>query len=638
MEDGTRSYRVVTLLPLVVVLAFAGAGMPATRSFAAGAALPASGQLFTDRMAFEATAGTVTCIDFEGLATGGGQANAVELAGTEFPGVTLTAGAGTSGLYVGIPDPSIPGGNDYSFFAGDFYPTSGISVLATDLAGTPNGQLIVDFAVPTTGVGAYFLDVESGTSSIELFDGPGGTGTSLGTGTLHDQGDGSQSFLGLSATGVRSAVLQIGDAGDDVGLDDLCYGDLEAMVTRTYLPLAARNYDLALPPVHTQNHITGIDGLVTVPLTGGGTAEFRLVDRLEEPVAGVPVLSIENESGVTLLAYAQSQGFFPKLFSAPSSSAAQDALVLARATAAPVDLPLVPLNDEGLHAEEQELIYGHLLSLPQNMEAWERSNRTVGEACEMAGVAVDAFLLAVSYITAPAHLGIGFAAHAVVHVAIVEGIGVPACKALFGPNPVQVHASIENDAMGAYLLDWEATIQNTTGVLFGQVVEAESRDGLSGEDVWLDGSPLSIATTFPNGWYRFDGVLAGQRSVYAERQGYTSDTVLSIPISPNTATRAEALELALTNPGTWRIQNDTGGTLTIDVDDVSVRSLGTGSHDWALPPGTYSFTAWTVGCGGMIENDITVYAGLVSSSRFYCAQTDRVRLDVAMPGDRPILR
>jgi len=80
-----------------------------------------------------------------------------------------------------------------------------------------------------------------------------------------------------------------------------------------YLPLFMNKY-IHYPPVSVQDHTIGIDGLVTVPLTGSGTATFRLIDRLEQPVANVPVVSIENEYGVTLIAAAQDQGFFPKLW------------------------------------------------------------------------------------------------------------------------------------------------------------------------------------------------------------------------------------------------------------------------------------------------------------------------------------
>jgi len=180
---------------------------------------------FCDRDDFLAAVGFLTTIDFEGIATNGGQAGAVSLAGDELAGVLLTPGPDAQGLFVGIPDPSIPGGNNANFFAYDFFPTSGVAVLALDLhpALAPNGTLIVDFDNTTTGVGAYLLDVENAESSIEAFDAVGGTGNSLGRLELRGAGDNSQAFVGIAAAGVRSAVLVLGGGNDGVGLDDLCF-------------------------------------------------------------------------------------------------------------------------------------------------------------------------------------------------------------------------------------------------------------------------------------------------------------------------------------------------------------------------------------------------------------------------------
>jgi hypothetical protein len=182
------------------------------------------GQTFTDSGAFEDAVESIVKIDFEGIATEGGQAGAVDLVGDEFLGITLSAGTGADGLYVGIPDSSIPGGNNVNFFAADFFPTSGIAVFSPDLIGAPVGELIVDFDTPTAGVGVYFLDVEGAVSSIEAFDGPGGSGVSLGEVTLQNQGDNSQAFAGIVADDIKSAVIIMGGGGDGVGLDDLWFG------------------------------------------------------------------------------------------------------------------------------------------------------------------------------------------------------------------------------------------------------------------------------------------------------------------------------------------------------------------------------------------------------------------------------
>lgn len=165
-------------------------------------------------------------IDFEGIASAGGQANAVQLAGDEFSGVTFISEASPAGgiATVGIPDASISGGNNANFFAGDMVPTSGSAVLvALRVNDNPGGNVIVDFDEPTNGVGATFLDIEASISSIEVFDGTGATGKSLGFVSLTQQGDDSQAFAGVIVNGIRSARLVIGDGGDGVGLDDLIF-------------------------------------------------------------------------------------------------------------------------------------------------------------------------------------------------------------------------------------------------------------------------------------------------------------------------------------------------------------------------------------------------------------------------------
>lgn len=186
-------------------------------------------QTFTDRDEFLSAVKAVNTIDFEGIALGVGQAYAVNLVGNEFPGVTLTAGAGSDGLFVGIPDPSISDNNNENFFAGDFFPTSGLALFSPDNypspdSPSPTGVLIVDFDEPTSGVGAYFLDAEEFPSFIEAFDGPQGTGKSLGKLIVQNKGDNSQAFAGIMAEGIRSAVFGLGGGRDGVGIDDLCFG------------------------------------------------------------------------------------------------------------------------------------------------------------------------------------------------------------------------------------------------------------------------------------------------------------------------------------------------------------------------------------------------------------------------------
>ena len=249
----------------------------------------AFGEIFTDYGEFETAVGELTCIDFEGLAQGGGQAKAVNLTGNEFSGVTLSAGLGADGMFVGIPDPSIPGGNNKNFFAADFFPTSGLAVFAPDLypsegSPSPDGALIVDFDALTGGVGAYFLDVEISVSSVEAFDEAGGTGNSLGKVTLQNEGDNTQVFAGVVANGIKSAVLVMaGGTWDGVGIDDLCYG--------------GRRVDVDIKPTSCPNPLNVKSGGV-LPVAILGTEDFDVaeIDASTVQLAGVSPLrwSIED--------------------------------------------------------------------------------------------------------------------------------------------------------------------------------------------------------------------------------------------------------------------------------------------------------------------------------------------------------
>ena len=217
-------------------------------------------QTFTDWEAFQSAVGTVTVIDFEDIAPGVGQEGAVNLIGDEFLHITLIPGE-EDGLYVGIPEPTMPADNDVSFFARDFFPTSGEAVFSPDLyngVAAPHGTLIVDFGFPTGAVGAYFLDVERGISSIEAFDGQGGTGKSLAKVTLQYEGDNSQVFAGIVTSGIRSAVIVMGYPGDGVGIDNLCFGAHPSLDPSS-------NLNLNSVKVEWDKGKIKIDGEVTLP-------------------------------------------------------------------------------------------------------------------------------------------------------------------------------------------------------------------------------------------------------------------------------------------------------------------------------------------------------------------------------------
>lgn len=193
-------------------------------------------QGFTDKEAFLLALGTPVVVDFEGITEGPGQQQAKKLLGNEFVNIQLYPGIPSQGLFVGIPDLTIDGRNNVNFFAHDFHPTSGVAVYAPMLVPppgiSPHGILVVNFATPTKGVGAYFLDVDTSISSLQVYDDFSGEGALLGRQTVTNVGDNTQAFAGVIAPGIRSAVFVLGNAYDGLGLDDLIYSIPEVSVSR----------------------------------------------------------------------------------------------------------------------------------------------------------------------------------------------------------------------------------------------------------------------------------------------------------------------------------------------------------------------------------------------------------------------
>lgn len=217
-------------------------------------------QTFTDWEAFISAAGTITVIDFEGIALQGGEVGAVELAGNEFSHIIITPGY-EDGLFVGIPDSLLTRINNANFFADDFFPTSGEAVLSPDLykpGSSPHGTFVVDFSFQTGAVGTHFLDVESGISSIEAFDGQGGTGKSLAKVTLQYEGDNSQTFAGIVTDGIRSAVIVMGNTRDGVGIDDLVFGAYPTLGPSSNIVLSSAKVDWDKGKI-------SLDGELTLP-------------------------------------------------------------------------------------------------------------------------------------------------------------------------------------------------------------------------------------------------------------------------------------------------------------------------------------------------------------------------------------
>ena len=172
-----------------------------------------SADTFDDWAAFQAAVTEpLTTLDFEGFATRVGPEGAYLFNGSEFVGLNIS---GEDGGYAYIP-------TDKDRQLG-FLPRSGEALLTPDgIGGGSTSDIVtVDFAPPTSAVGAYIIDAEHLGPFLEAFDGPGGTGVSLGRVDITILGNGLQLFAGVVATDIQSVVFYLGP--DGVAVDDFVF-------------------------------------------------------------------------------------------------------------------------------------------------------------------------------------------------------------------------------------------------------------------------------------------------------------------------------------------------------------------------------------------------------------------------------
>ncbi len=392
-------------------------------------------------------------------------------------------------------------------------------------------------------------------------------------------------------------------------------------VSPIFLPIVYNKFTPS-PPINKSNHTTGNDGIVTVPLSQGGVTTFRMVDRLHIPIQGIEVIAIENTAGVTLIINSIAEGFYPRLFSAPAIGNSSEHYALA--VMSTYDVRLDPLNSDGAYVYEDDLILEHLQSLPQNYPEWAEKFTTVSQVCESV---IDGVEGATWVITLLEPTKIGVVVHVMITV-VVESVKPAFCEEIIaGGNPVQEYLTIENTEMGMQFLGWEGTIENTTGIAVGQVVDASNYDGISNVTVNVDNSPLLQTTTHTNGWYRIEGIPPGTHQVIASRNGYNGGST-TVNVAMNEASWAPFIILSVNNPGILRMQNLTGGELTLEVVDQGTFDITANEiYDWELPAGTYHLIAWTTACGGIAEADVTITAGETLPLYASCGQAASVTFD-----------
>ncbi len=405
-----------------------------------------------------------------------------------------------------------------------------------------------------------------------------------------------------------------------------------------YLPLTASNH-IYYPPVNVREHTTGTDGVITVPVTGGRTAQFRFIDLLGDPLSGMDVVAIENQYGITLIANGNPLGYHTKIVSFHASDDAGSAHL--QALQGMQDITMIPVEEVRAYAEDEDIIIEHLQALPDNMEDWERKRGTVDALCEtlvenlgdptapaqravvisreIAELAIPRNQIEGIQVLSPASAGAHIVLHMYAHA--IEEFTTQKCKELLGgPGPYE-HRIVENSRMGAYLLTWDMAIGNENGVVFGQVADSETADGISDATVSLDDDAFTTKS-LPNGWFRIEGVSPGDHIVEVTKAGYGARSATASVVEDE-AVFVGPLKIGPADPGFLVIDNGTGGLLTFQVfqDDELQTELTLDVNEertCSLPPGDYHLVAWATTCTNPGTLDITLSSGQYLNVRVVC--------------------
>ncbi len=393
-----------------------------------------------------------------------------------------------------------------------------------------------------------------------------------------------------------------------------------------YLPLVTNKY-VNYPPANITDHFSDYDGGITINLPDGTMGEFQFLDVLDQPISDVPVVAIENETGITLIMSGVQQGFYPQIFSIPADEYPSAMVGLNSPTwLFPVKIH-IPGIEEGVVSlfEKLNLSYGHIESLHAlRSQDYQTIQLTGAEVCNEARN-----IYHVPYLYSILYPQLSEGRFGVYVPGVVQIIKTEVCELALNEQQSHRYMAIRNRTVHRvstinqsqiYILSWEESLNNPTGIVIGQVIDVKTGLGLSNAHVMLDGIPSSTYVTSINGWYRFDGVSGGTHYITASRDGYTSSDIPNVNVLPNVTSEVVNIVMQVDQPGTWRINNDTTGYMTVQINDVGIRIFSPGTHDWELPAGIYNYIAWTTACGGEVNSTVEIDAGWITFTRFYCGQ------------------
>ena len=284
-------------------------------------------------------------------------------------------------------------------------------------------------------------------------------------------------------------------------------------------------YQVLLPAVY-QDYVFRVyaetvsdgNGQLSVAMPDGRTALFQLVGEDGEPGAGVPVTSIADYTGISLVTAQVTDTYMMAITFVPVVSLTWQTQALGET---PYPIGLNPRTLDGVLVEDDEVRVNleHLRSLPPDMQDWQYEHMTYEAFFEWAP-RVD---IVATFFTKGA-----LEAWKAVKVEVFTTAAFPSLSQLvtdvLHPDPAQVHLFLVDQAR-TQALDLGPETGANTSVVFGQIVDSFSGRGIEGANVQVEGGSPVTAVTLRNGWFQIEALPAGHFRLRAQASGYNGGGV-----------------------------------------------------------------------------------------------------------------
>lgn len=398
----------------------------------------------------------------------------------------------------------------------------------------------------------------------------------------------------------------------------LAGGGLAGSDLPLFLPMQLKQYPVELS---VYEYRTGPDGTVTVPITGGGQQEFIIDDYQDNPLEGIDIIAMSDQLGITLIVAGEGAGYaeryHPVLASFGAGPGAPEGYRLS--PAAPLSITMTPVYQAQSYGRGEGVILDHLLTLPDVSDEWERGRGDIRAYCERA-TAPDSWAITVGNnlqaTAAPAN-GLGFHVNLDVYGNTGSAGEITACMDLLaGPNEYEQRI-IRNTGLGAYIFAADPAIPNEHGVIYGRIADDGSGAPLAGAHITLTGllngdgvTGAEDTSSFPNGWYRFEGIAEGDYELLVERPGYEPMTG-NVSVMPGEVTDAGETGIVLTDPAELTVENSVEGSVTFRLFQYSELLeeeviAEAGSEVYSLPPGDYDVIGDSSACAAPYLESVTL--------------------------------